>query len=256
MGLPEDWDAINWNQGVIVLPNITEGVPTIAIPKHKYPQYPRGYFMMAYKDSRGTLAVGYNGLEVGDAGKLMSEFVFWHELGHHRLNHTGGLPPDQMEVAFSANKELDADQYSCQHWLDRGDAYGLAVVRRAIEYFAKSTDQGDNEHPASAIRGAKLKQQLTAAQVFQFTIRNDDHTKVDFVLEVLGQCFNMPPRSAQQFVADIERSGWATILSQGIGRTAPLIGQKEAAKIKNFVEAKKGFAGQPAFDMTCEQITG
>jgi len=256
MGLPEDWDAINWAQGVIILPSVTEGVPTILIPSHKYPQYPRGYFMMAYKDSMGTLAVGYNAGEVGNAGKLMSEFVFWHELGHHRLGHTGGLAPDQMEVSFTVNKELDADQYSFQHWLGRGDAYGLSVVRRAIRFFAESTGQGDQDHPPPAVRGAKLQQLLTTAQLAQFTIRNDNQTNPKFVAEVLVDCFKLDHGTAHQLITEIERQGSATIETQGIGPTARLIDRNEAAKIVNFVTAKKLFAGQPAFSMTCAPITG
>jgi ATP-dependent Clp protease adapter protein ClpS len=256
MALPEDWDVIDWNQSVIILPGMTEGVPTVVIPSHRYPQYPRGYFMMAYKDSRGNLVVGYNAAEVGSAGKLMSEFVFWHELGHHALNHTGGLGPDQMDgVTFSFNNELDADQHSCGHWLNRGDAYGLSVVRRAIRFFAdQGTAPGDNEHPPAAVRGNRLKQQLQAAQLRQFTIQNDGHTSPKFVNEVLVQCFRLDHPTTDRLIAEIEWRGSATIWTQGSGQTARLIDSNEAAKIENFVRAKKRFAGQPVFTMTCAPI--
>lgn len=248
MPLPEDWDTINWAPNVVILPPMTEGIRTNVINAQRYPQYPRGYFMMAYVDAAG-IAVGYNALEVGTAGKQMSEFVFWHELGHHQLGHTNALGPDSMDgVTFSQNNELDADQYSYTHWMSRRDAYGLAVVRAAIAYFdSQGNAAGDAAHPAPAVRGNRLRLLLQAEQFSQFIIQNDPVTDPVFVREVLVQLFGYGWDDAVQLIALIAAHGAVTIVAKGTGRTARLIDRVEGARIMEYIRVKMRFAGQLGF---------
>lgn len=251
MPLPEDWDTINWAPNVVILPPMTEGIRTNLINTQRYPQYPRGYFMMAYVDA-GGIAVGYNALEVGTAGKQMSEFVFWHELGHHALGHTGALGPDSMNgVTFSQNNELDADQYSYTHWMSRRDAYGLAVVLAAIAYFGgQGNAPGDAAHPAPAVRGNRLRLLLQAEQLSQFTFQYDPATDPVFVREVLVQLFGYGWDDAAQLIALIAAHGAVTIVAKGTSRTARLIDRVESARMMEYIRAKMRFAGQMGFHVT------
>jgi ATP-dependent Clp protease adapter protein ClpS len=260
MPLPEEWDNINWEQTVVILPNPTEGFPTVAIAKHKYPQFPPGYYMMAFLDTNRNKVVGYNASDVGKGGKQLSEFVFWHELGHHALGHTGGLAPDQMEIAYSLNNELDADQYAFEHWIKKGTVYGAKVIIRVIEYFKSlGGAPGDAAHPPPADRASRLTNLFNARVLCKFIIRNDRSTSPVFVRDVLCQCFNLTIKRAEECINHIEQNGNAELLSKSWGqqddRTARVIEKNEAEKIMHFIRAKKVFANQPAFTIECLPIT-
>jgi hypothetical protein len=255
MALPNDWNGVNWQQSVIILPDMTEGYPTVVINSQQYPQYPRGYFMMAYRNAQSMQAVGYNAAEVGGAGQLVSEFVFMHEVGHHFLGHTGGLQAGALQgITYTGNKELDADRHACTHWLNRGDMHGLSVVEATMKYFSdQGNAAGDAEHPPPATRRLQLLQLVQGRQLRSFTIHNDDVTKPVFVREVLAQVFGFSlfDPVVSDLVSDIERTGSVTLYSKANGR---LIERNEADRIMSFVSVRKKFADQKNFTMTCHSL--
>ncbi len=253
MVLPNDWNNVNWQHSVIILPDMTAGYPTVPINSQRYPQYPRGYFMMAYRDAQSREVVGYNAAEVGEAGQLVSEFVFMHEVGHHELGHTGSLQAGVMQgITYTNNKELDADQHACSHWLGRGDMHGLQVVDATMKYFeAQGNAQGDAEHPPAAMRRLQLLQLVQGRQLCSFTIQNDAITNSVFVREVLMQVFHFSRPAADSLIGDIEHTGSKTIYSKANGR---LIDRNEALSIMNFVNARMKAANQMQFIMTYQKL--
>jgi len=206
--------------------------------------------MMAHKLANGQPAIGYNALEVGTGGRLLSEFVFWHEVGHHQLGHTGALDPGQMEgVQFTNNNELDADRFSFQHWTEDFNIYGLSVVDAAIKYFdSQGSAPGDAAHPAPSVRSAELKKQILAKQIHLCEIFNDNKTPPNFVLEVLKQCFLFNDIDALSIITSIENIGSYKIRSKGDARKSKLIDNNEALKISHFIKVKKLMVGDAASD--------
>lgn len=209
--------------------------------------------MMAYRDAQSRKVVGYNAAEVGEAGRLVSEFVFMHEVGHHELGHTGSLQAGVMQgITYTNNNELDADRHACSHWLDRGDMHGLQVVAATMKYFeAQGNAQGDAEHPPAATRRLQLQQLVKGRQLRSFTIHNDNATKPGFVREVLMQVFHFSQPAADNLIGDIEHTGSKTIYSKANGR---LIDRNEALSIMNFVNVKMRAANQMQFIMTCQKL--
>lgn len=249
MALPEDWKSVNWNQSVIILPDMTEGLPTVLIKR--YPQQPRGFYMMAYLDAQSRRVVGYNAADVGDGGQLVSEFVFLHEVGHHVLGHTNNLHPDDMVgVTYTNDKELDADQYACTQWLGRGKLHGLQVVRAAMDYFIRQGNApGDAAHPPAAERLRRLRQLVQAKPFYAFTINNDHVTPVAFVREVLAQCFGYAQTDpvVNTLIQQAQTNGAVTLPSKADGS---LIDGAEATRITQFVAVKQKMAGQLQFNMS------
>jgi hypothetical protein len=179
---PEEWDNVSWRSSVVILPDTTKGVPLFPIGKLKYPDYPRGYFMMTTTNSTGQEVVGYNAADVGEYGGQVSEFVFWHELGHHRLGHTKSVKAHNVidGIAFTAfgyNNETAADIYACQHWGGTLTVYGVQVIVETRNYFLKQGNApGDAEHPSPAARAANLLKYLQGLELWKLTIKNDDST--------------------------------------------------------------------------------
>lgn len=250
MPLPEEWDNINWEQSVVILPDQTEGIAMIPISRLKYPNYPRGYYMLAFIRN-GQPVIGYNAADVGAYKRLVSEFVFWHEIGHHWLGHTGWSPlvnigvsnnQNDMEVepvSFTKNKELEADKFAFEHWMRRNDMYGLQVINAAIDFFHQNPDDpGDAEHPPAMVRCGELWKYLRSRQLQMFKIDNDDHTPVAFVLAVLTQVFCFSSDEAQGLITEIERTGSVEFSAKGTARTAQLMHHNEAIGIMRFIEIK------------------
>jgi ATP-dependent Clp protease adapter protein ClpS len=255
MPLPEEWDNVNWDGTVVLLPETTEGLPVFPINSMKYPKYPRGYFMAASTNDKGQEVIGYNAADVGTHGRQVSEFVFWHELGHHRLGHTKS--PQSQNVMdgisfmdFGFNNETAADIFSCQHWGTTG--YGITVIFETYKHFIKQGNApGDAEHPAPAERAANLLKYLKSLQFAKLTIKNDSTTRPEFVKEILMQCLDLTELEAWQAIKVIEKKGAIEVYSKGLNRRARYLTQAEAAKIVQFVLVKKKFSDPVNANFTC-----
>ncbi len=242
MPLPQDWASVDWQQTVIILPTVTEGIHTEVLNSMKFPQYGRAYFMMAHTDSNGRI-VYYNAAEVGKAGALASQFVFWHELGHYYLGHTGETPSNPPGVtspllpASYGNNEVDADSFALAWWLRQGTRHGLEVVYGILDYFQKlGNDPGDAQHPSAADRRKHLVA-LLDQRPFKIVVYDDPTTPGDFVLNAFTQVLGMDESHARGFGASIEQHGQgsygpmkladaeqkvATILSEARRQSFPL----------------------------------
>lgn len=257
MPLPEEWDNVDWRSTVVILPDTTEGVPVFPINKAKYPQYPRGYFMVATTNSGGQEAVGYNAADVGEYGRQVSEFVFWHELGHHKLGHTKSAKAQHvMEgvvfTQFGFNNETAADIFACEHWVKTGTAYGIRIISETCNYFLKQGNApGDAEHPPPAMRAANLLKYLQSLQLGKLTVKNDDSTRPEFVQEVLMQCLDLTAQQALSVVREIETKGQYVFFGKGLDRRSRYLTATEALKIVEFVKVKKKFVDPVNAKFTC-----
>lgn len=176
--------------------------------------------MMATSDHQGEL-VYYNAADVGAAGPLVSQFVFWHEIGHFRLGHidrVAATPPGAATVPpmiHTGNKETDADRFACNYWLRRNTAHGLQVIQSAIRYFADMGEAaGDAEHPPPRERMRLLSQYLYSRPA-KIVIYNDEHTSPEFVIRILRSSFAMTAPDAHAAIAAIESSGSIAITRIG-----------------------------------------
>ncbi len=251
MPLPEEWDNVDWRTTVVILPGTTEGVPVFPVSKDKYPQYPRGYFMMATTNSQGQEVVGYNAADVGGSGRQVSEFVFWHELGHHKLGHTKSAKAQHVMEGvefpqFGPGNETAADIFACEHWAKTGTTYGVRVISETRDYFLKQGNApGDAEHPAPAARAAHLLKFLQGLQLYKLTIKNDVFTRPTFVKEVLMQCLDLTEPQAWGVIQEIEAKGEYVFFGKGIDRKSRYLTREEAQKLVSFINMKQKF-GDPA----------
>lgn len=219
MPLPNEWDNVNWRPGVVILPDTTEGIRMAPLNRDKYPQFPRGYFMMATTDQAGKI-IYYNAADVGEAGPLVSQFVFWHEMGHFHLGHTHGVPSTQLAGvspafggSYTSNKEVNADRFAYNYWIKRRSMHGIQVIESVIDYFARlGNADGDNEHPSPKIRQNLLSMYLDNS-CWEIVIHNDNTTNPDFVRHVLVDNFKMTGDAANSFIEKVEREGRASIKS-------------------------------------------
>ena len=211
MQLPEAWANVDWRPSVVLLPEVTDGVRTFPLNRDKYPQFPRGYFMMATSDQHGEV-VYYNAADVGAAGALVSQFVFWHEIGHFRLGHVSGVAVGQAGAQppafiYTGNNETDADRFACNHWLRQNSVHGWNVIQSAIKYFDDlGNAPGDAEHPAPRDRMLTLRQYVYSRPA-KIIVYDDQITNPDFVKHILTDSFEMSLGEAQATIQKIESMG-------------------------------------------------
>ncbi len=215
MALPEDWNVVDWRPSVVLLPEVTEGIRTQPLNRDKFPEHGRAYFMMATRDETGPL-VYYNAAEVGSAGNLTSQFVFWHEMGHFHLGHIPGVPAaGNIFPIHTTNRETDADRYAFNHWIGKRNQHGVEVIEAVIGYLRGMGDApGDAEHPAPGTRALLLETYLEF-HPWKVVLYNDNTTDPAFVRGFLMDSFKMDRVSADNFMRRVEREGSGQITSRG-----------------------------------------
>lgn len=171
--------------------------------------------MMATTDQHGEI-IYYNAADVGEAGALVSQFVFWHEIGHFRLGHISGVNGMQSGsqphvFEHTGNKEADADRFACNYWLRHNSLHGWNVIQSVINYFDNlGNSPGDAEHPAPRDRMYMLRNYANSRPA-KITIHNDQLTDEAFVIGILVDDFAMSQEEARATVQKIESSGSFTI---------------------------------------------
>lgn len=199
MALPDDWANIDWSQSVIILPSHTEGIRTEVLNSQHYPQFGREYYMMAQSDADGPI-IYYNASEIAKGGPLVSQFVFWHEMGHITSGHASTCSQD----------EVDADLYSFNYWISTKTRHGVKVIESAIYYLQAISSPGDALHPPSAQRAQALWSYLKSLP-WSIVIYDDNCTPADYVASVLQQGIGLDQLTTQHTISVIETFGSATL---------------------------------------------
>jgi len=222
MALPQDWSHIDWRQSVIVLPEITEGIASLPLNADQFPKYGRAYYMMAVRQDEKPV-VYYNAKEVGTGGQFVSQFVFWHEIGHFKLGHVHASlkdgdhsdGPGVFDAKTTGNKEVDADLFAYRHWMNTKTLYGAKVIDATVTYLqdlAKNGDQGDKDHPSPSQRAQLLASSLKSHTSY-VRLHNDNNTPGEYVLGFLVGAFKMTKESATSAMKEAEKKGWVDIWS-------------------------------------------
>ena len=219
MPLPQEWANVDWRLNAVLLPEMTEGVRTKPLSRDRYPQVPRGYFMTAASDSQGML-IYYNPIEVSEAGPLVSQFVFWHEMGHFHLGHVSGVPGSQLEgvsprygTSYTRNHETDADRFAFNYWIRQRSMHGIQVIESAIAYLVREGNApGDAQHPPARDRQNLLSVYLDNSR-WEIIVHHDQVTNPDFVRQMLADSFRMTGEVAEGFIKKLEQDGQASIKS-------------------------------------------
>ncbi len=204
MPLPHDWADVDWRPTVIILPEATEGIRTLPLNRDHHPEHGRAYFMMATTDGNGPL-VHYNAAEVGTAGELASQFVFWHEMAHFHLGHVQHVPAIREPVEPSGNREIDCDRLAFEGWVRQG-AHGRKVIRAIMGYLRGLPNVGDHDHPPPRDRANHL-QHLLEQRPWGVWLYNDDSIPGEYVLHLLQRDFGMAQDKALQTMQVVEANG-------------------------------------------------
>lgn len=192
--------------------------------------------MMATTDQHGQL-IYYNAADVGEAGALVSQFVFWHEMGHFYLGHVPAVPGQILQgvspvLGGSGNRETDADVFAFHYWKKQRSMHGIRVIESVIEYLERQGNApGDAEHPAPRDRCNLLRVYLDNI-LWKIVIHNDDTTDPAFVHAVLTDDFKMTRESATAFVAKVEADGKGSIRTIGQPTTRLRTWMHEITKTK------------------------
>jgi hypothetical protein len=237
MPLPDEWANVDWRPTVILLPDRTQGVRTLPLNRDKYPEHPRGYFMMATSDAQGPL-IYYNAADVGEAGSLVSQFVFWHEMGHFHLGHITRVQGQLLEgvtplLGGTGNRETDADLFACNYWIKQRSIHGIRVIESTIDYLRRQGNApGDAEHPPPSQRCNLLTVYLDRTE-WKVVMYNDNTTNPAFVLGALMDAFRMTPQAARAFSAKVEAEGSGSI--ECLGDVTP---RQRALKLRPLSKTK------------------
>ncbi|HET9983938.1 MAG TPA: ATP-dependent Clp protease adaptor ClpS [Longimicrobiales bacterium] len=175
--------------------------------------------MMATTDQHGQL-IYYNAADVGEAGPLVSQFVFWHEMGHFHLGHVAAVPGQILQgvspvLGGSGNRETDADLFAYHYWKKQRSMHGIRVIESVIEYLERQGNApGDAEHPPPRDRANLLRVYLDNS-LWKIVIHNDDTTSPEFVYGVLTDDFKLKRESAIEFITKVESDGKGSIRTIG-----------------------------------------